>query len=160
PKGGGCWSRTSQSECVYAPFGRSPLGAETRLLAGPDAESYVERSSPSAKSAKVPSGSPRAGRDVPLPVGVRERPEANVHQFLRRAKHRLAWNRFGDPQRAGHRSSSTTQDHKGQSASVATALQQEKAVGEAGFEPATTSTQSSCTTGLCDSPKRPHGDRR
>ncbi len=25
-------------------------------------------------------------------------------------------------------------------------------VGEAGFEPATTSTQSSCTTGLCDSP--------
>ena len=29
-------------------------------------------------------------------------------------------------------------------------------VGEAGFEPATTSTQSSCTTGLCDSPK----DRR
>jgi|SRR5579883_1306964 len=29
-----------------------------------------------------------------------------------------------------------------------------KMVGEAGFEPATTSTQSSCTTGLCDSPKR------
>jgi Phage integrase family len=28
-------------------------------------------------------------------------------------------------------------------------------VGEAGFEPATTSTQSSCTTGLCDSPKEP-----
>jgi hypothetical protein len=27
-------------------------------------------------------------------------------------------------------------------------------VGEAGFEPATTSTQSSCTTGLCDSPER------
>ena len=27
-------------------------------------------------------------------------------------------------------------------------------VGEAGFEPATTSTQSSCTTGLCDSPWR------
>ena len=27
-----------------------------------------------------------------------------------------------------------------------------KGVGEAGFEPATTSTQSSCTTGLCDSP--------
>jgi len=27
-------------------------------------------------------------------------------------------------------------------------------VGEAGFEPATTSTQSSCTTGLCDSPKK------
>jgi len=27
-----------------------------------------------------------------------------------------------------------------------------KRVGEAGFEPATTSTQSSCTTGLCDSP--------
>ncbi len=26
-------------------------------------------------------------------------------------------------------------------------------VGEAGFEPATTSTQSSCTTGLCDSPQ-------
>ena len=26
-------------------------------------------------------------------------------------------------------------------------------VGEAGFEPATTSTQSSCTTGLCDSPR-------
>ena len=26
-------------------------------------------------------------------------------------------------------------------------------VGEAGFEPATTSTQSSCTTGLCDSPE-------
>jgi|CZKU01.1.fsa_nt_gi hypothetical protein len=30
-----------------------------------------------------------------------------------------------------------------------------KIVGEAGFEPATTSTQSSCTTGLCDSPKEP-----
>jgi len=30
-----------------------------------------------------------------------------------------------------------------------------KTVGEAGFEPATTSTQSSCTTGLCDSPKKP-----
>jgi hypothetical protein len=29
---------------------------------------------------------------------------------------------------------------------------QENLVGEAGFEPATTSTQSSCTTGLCDSP--------
>jgi hypothetical protein len=28
-------------------------------------------------------------------------------------------------------------------------------VGEAGFEPATTSTQSSCTTGLCDSPMTP-----
>lgn len=28
------------------------------------------------------------------------------------------------------------------------------AVGEAGFEPATTSTQSLCTTGLCDSPWR------
>ena len=28
-----------------------------------------------------------------------------------------------------------------------------KVVGEAGFEPATTSTQSSCTTGLCDSPE-------
>jgi integrase len=28
-----------------------------------------------------------------------------------------------------------------------------KMVGEAGFEPATTSTQSSCTTGLCDSPR-------
>ena len=28
----------------------------------------------------------------------------------------------------------------------------ENLVGEAGFEPATTSTQSSCTTGLCDSP--------
>jgi hypothetical protein len=28
----------------------------------------------------------------------------------------------------------------------------ETGVGEAGFEPATTSTQSSCTTGLCDSP--------
>jgi hypothetical protein len=28
-----------------------------------------------------------------------------------------------------------------------------KGVGEAGFEPATTSTQSSCTTGLCDSPE-------
>ena len=28
----------------------------------------------------------------------------------------------------------------------------ETEVGEAGFEPATTSTQSSCTTGLCDSP--------
>ena len=27
-------------------------------------------------------------------------------------------------------------------------------VGEAGFEPATTSTQSSCTTGLCDSPEQ------
>ncbi len=26
-------------------------------------------------------------------------------------------------------------------------------VGEAGFEPATTSTQSLCTTGLCDSPE-------
>jgi hypothetical protein len=26
-------------------------------------------------------------------------------------------------------------------------------VGEGGFEPPTTSTQSSCTTGLCDSPK-------
>ena len=26
-------------------------------------------------------------------------------------------------------------------------------VGAAGFEPATTSTQSSCTTGLCDAPK-------
>jgi hypothetical protein len=30
-----------------------------------------------------------------------------------------------------------------------------KMVGEAGFEPATTSTQSSCTTGLCDSPNEP-----
>jgi hypothetical protein len=30
-----------------------------------------------------------------------------------------------------------------------------KWVGEAGFEPATTSTQSSCTTGLCDSLKEP-----
>lgn len=30
-------------------------------------------------------------------------------------------------------------------------------VGEAGFEPATTSTQSSCTTGLCDSPRRASG---
>lgn len=28
-------------------------------------------------------------------------------------------------------------------------------VGEAGFEPATTSTQSLCTTGLCDSPNGP-----
>ncbi len=28
----------------------------------------------------------------------------------------------------------------------------QRTVGEAGFEPATTSTQSSCTTGLCDSP--------
>jgi integrase len=32
-----------------------------------------------------------------------------------------------------------------------------KIVGEAGFEPATTSTQSSCTTGLCDSPKYAQG---
>jgi integrase len=31
----------------------------------------------------------------------------------------------------------------------------ESRVGEAGFEPATTSTQSSCTTGLCDSPEEP-----
>ena len=32
-----------------------------------------------------------------------------------------------------------------------------KNVGEAGFEPATTSTQSSCTTGLCDSPRDAQG---
>lgn len=37
----------------------------------------------------------------------------------------------------------------------------ESGVGEAGFEPATTSTQSSCTTGLCDSPwRRCSADRR
>lgn len=34
----------------------------------------------------------------------------------------------------------------------ATSQKASKRVGEAGFEPATTSTQSSCTTGLCDSP--------
>jgi integrase len=34
-------------------------------------------------------------------------------------------------------------------------ITKEIGVGEAGFEPATTSTQSSCTTGLCDSPKEP-----
>ncbi len=33
--------------------------------------------------------------------------------------------------------------------------ERQQMVGEAGFEPATTSTQSSCTTGLCDSPKEP-----
>ena len=31
-------------------------------------------------------------------------------------------------------------------------IKRKSGVGEAGFEPATTSTQSSCTTGLCDSP--------
>lgn len=32
-------------------------------------------------------------------------------------------------------------------------IRKELVVGEAGFEPATTSTQSLCTTGLCDSPE-------
>ena len=63
--------------------------------------------------------------------------------IVRPARKYMALSRLGN--RAGERRFSAETGARPEDGSV----------GEAGFEPTTTSTQSSCTTRLCDSPRRP-----